>query len=98
MKNYKLENYKSENLNETLKLVYLELLFVVNILVLQCQKGGGIIINISSDLGIRNSDQRIYDQSENIKVKNFKPISYSISKHTIHGIINIFQHIGDIKM
>lgn len=50
-------------------------------------KKNGIIINISSDLGVIAPDQRIYDQSENIlKVKNFKPISYSISKHAIHGI------------
>ena len=47
----------------------------------------GIIINISSDLGVIAPDQRIYNKSENIlKVKNFKPISYSISKHAIHGI------------
>ena len=47
----------------------------------------GTIINISSDLGIIAPDHRIYDHSENIdKIKNFKPISYSISKHAISGI------------
>lgn len=47
----------------------------------------GSIINISSDLGINAPDQRVYEKNEKIeKVKNFKPIGYSISKHAIHGI------------
>ena len=51
------------------------------------KKGRGIIINISSDLGISAPDQRVYHSQENInKVKNFKPIGYSISKHAISGI------------
>tara|TARA_B100000579_G_scaffold16581_1_gene11750 strand:+ start:1946 stop:2764 length:819 start_codon:yes stop_codon:yes gene_type:complete len=51
------------------------------------KKNDGIIINVSSDLGVIAPDQRIYDKSENIlNVKNFKPISYSISKHALHGI------------
>lgn len=51
------------------------------------KKKGGSIINISSDLGITAPDQRVYHPSENInKVKNFKPIGYSISKHAVIGI------------
>ena len=51
------------------------------------RKNGGIIINISSDLGVTAPDQRVYHKSEDIKkVKNFKPIGYSISKHAIGGI------------
>lgn len=51
------------------------------------KKMGGIIINISSDLGINAPDQRVYHRSEiSSKVKNFKPIGYSISKHGITGI------------
>jgi NAD(P)-dependent dehydrogenase (short-subunit alcohol dehydrogenase family) len=47
----------------------------------------GVIINVSSDLGINGPDQRVYDPGEDIKkVKNFKPIGYSISKHAILGI------------
>lgn len=47
----------------------------------------GIIINISSDLGIIAPDQRIYNNNERIlETKNFKPISYSISKHAINSI------------
>ena len=51
------------------------------------KKNNGIIINISSDLGINAPDQRVYHKSRNINlVKQFKPISYSISKHAIIGI------------
>lgn len=51
------------------------------------KKKNGVIINISSDLGIVAPDHRVYDKNENIeKVMNFKPISYSISKHAIGGI------------
>ena len=41
----------------------------------------GVIINISSDLGIIAPDQRIY------KKKNFtKPVTYSVAKHGIIGL------------
>lgn len=51
------------------------------------KKKNGIIINISSDLGINAPDHRVYEKNENIsKVKNFKPIGYSISKHAISGL------------
>ena len=41
--------------------------------------GGGIVINISSDLGVIAPDQRIYGGSK-------KPITYSASKHGIIGM------------
>jgi NAD(P)-dependent dehydrogenase (short-subunit alcohol dehydrogenase family) len=51
------------------------------------KNGSGVIINVSSDLGINAPDQRVYHPKENMdKVKNFKPIGYSISKHAILGI------------
>ena len=52
----------------------------------------GTIVNISSDLGINAPDQRVYHKKENINlVKNFKPISYVISKHAISGITKYFS-------
>jgi len=41
--------------------------------------GGGIVINISSDLGVIAPDQRIYEGSK-------KPITYSAAKHGIIGM------------
>jgi NAD(P)-dependent dehydrogenase (short-subunit alcohol dehydrogenase family) len=56
------------------------------------KKNHGIIINISSDLGITAPDQRVYASNEKISsVKNFKPIGYSISKHAISGITKYFS-------
>ena len=43
------------------------------------KNGGGIVINISSDLGVIAPDQRIYDGSK-------KPITYSAAKHGIVGM------------
>ena len=45
---------------------------------------GGVIINISSDLGLIAPDNRIYNQSK--KQINVKPVSYSVIKHGIIGL------------
>jgi NAD(P)-dependent dehydrogenase (short-subunit alcohol dehydrogenase family) len=45
------------------------------------QKTGGVIVNISSDLGIIAPDQRLYSNS-----KFIKPVSYSVIKHGIIGL------------
>ena len=46
------------------------------------KKGKGVILNISSDLGIIAPDQRLYEQ-KNIKEEeqNVKPVTYSVIKH-----------------
>jgi len=44
------------------------------------QSSGGIIINISSDLGIISPDNRIYQKGY------VKPVSYSVVKHGIIGL------------
>ena len=47
----------------------------------------GSIINIGSDLSVNAPDQSVYSKKDNIKkVKNFKPIGYSISKFGIVGL------------
>ena len=43
------------------------------------KNGGGVVINISSDLGVISPDQRIYKDSK-------KPITYSAAKHGIIGM------------
>ena len=88
LKNSKIENYKLEELKNEISVGILGTFNCSKFFGYKmAKKNSGIIINISSDLGIIAPDQRIYDKSENIlKVKSFKPISYSISKHAIHGI------------
>lgn len=47
----------------------------------------GIIINISSDLGVIAPDQRIYKKNgQPNEVKYFKPFSYSVIKHGLIGL------------
>ena len=87
-KYYGLENYTSKELRKDIDVGITGTFncckyFGMNI----SSNQGGIIVNISSDLGINAPDQRVYDKKRNIKkVRNFKPISYSISKHAINGI------------
>ena len=51
------------------------------------KKNGGIIINIGSDLSMNAPDQSVYHKDDNVnKVKNFKPIGYSITKFGLLGI------------
>lgn len=51
------------------------------------ENGGGVIINISSDLAIRAPDQRAYSPSESFEdIKSFKPIGYSVVKTSLIGM------------
>ena len=83
-----LENYQIEELQESLSVGVIGTVICSKIFgTLMASKKNGSIINISSDLGVNAPDQRVYHSSENIKkVKIFKPIGYSISKHAISGI------------
>lgn len=54
--------------------------------------GKGVIVNISSDLGIIAPDQRIYKDSNNSREDQFvKPVTYSVLKH---GIIGLTKYIA----
>ncbi|NQY24977.1 MAG: SDR family oxidoreductase [Campylobacteraceae bacterium] len=47
----------------------------------------GVILNISSDLGVIAPDQRLYEQ-DNLKEEeqNVKPVTYSVIKHALIGL------------
>ncbi|MBO68837.1 MAG: oxidoreductase [Acidiferrobacteraceae bacterium] len=49
--------------------------------------GKGVILNISSDLGLIAPDQRLYEESSlPTNKQRVKPVTYSIVKHGIHGL------------
>lgn len=49
--------------------------------------GGGVILNISSDLGVIAPDQRIYrKEGEDKSTQSFKPITYSVVKTGLIGL------------
>ena len=49
--------------------------------------GGGVILNIASDLGLIAPDQRIYSQNDVPRNEQpVKPITYSVVKHAIIGL------------
>ncbi len=51
------------------------------------ENGGGVVLNISSDLGVIAPDQRIYrDEEKEENQQNVKPITYSAAKWAIIGM------------
>ena len=85
-KKYHFENFDIKLLKKDLDVSLIGSLICTKIFgSYMANKNGGVILNISSDLGIISPDNRIYN--DNDKKLNFvKPVTYSISKHGIIGL------------
>lgn len=82
-KNNNLENFHLKQWNKEISVGLTGVFLCSKIIGATMKKKGGVIINISSDLGIIAPDQRIYES----KSSNFKkPITYSAIKHGVIGI------------
>jgi len=82
-KNNSLENFDLKQWNKEISVGLTGVFLCSKIIGATMKKKGGVIINISSDLGIIAPDQRIYES----KSSNFKkPITYSAIKHGVIGI------------
>ena len=55
------------------------------------KQGGGVIINIGSELGLLAPDQRIYLQKKNPAVRKTKPIDYPVTKA---GLIHLTKYLA----
>ena len=83
LENFPLDNWKNEmNIGLTAAM-----LFCKHIGPVMAEEGRGLILNVSSDLGVISPDQRLY-YSEKIEEteQNVKPVSYSVIKHALIGL------------
>jgi len=89
IRSQKLENFTLANWDQDIN-VGLTSAFVCSKVIgpIMVKKKKGVIINISSDLGIIAPDQRLYRSSKSLDVK---PISYSVIKH---GMIGLTKYIS----
>ena len=78
------ENYWEEGIDAALNGTFLCSQVVSNKML---ENGGGVILNISSDLGVIAPDQRIY-RKDGVEedMQNVKPITYSAAKWAIIGM------------
>lgn len=82
-KNNTLENFTLNQWNREISIGLTGVFLCSKIIGSVMKKKGGVIVNISSDLGIVAPDQRIY-KSKNSNFK--KPITYSAIKHGVIGV------------
>lgn len=84
----RLENYKIETWNKDIEVGVTGALLCSRVFGKEMAKHNkGVIVNVSSDLGIIAPDQRLYYKDDiNDDAQNVKPVSYSVTKHALIGL------------
>jgi len=84
----RLENFSIEQWNKELSVGLTGAMICSKIIGSQMSKSGaGVILNISSDLGVIAPDQRIYKEDGlHESQQSVKPITYSVIKHGLNGL------------
>jgi len=78
------ESYFKEGIDAIINGTFLTSQIICNKML---QTGGGVVLNISSDLGVIAPDQRIYrDDTKSEDEQNVKPITYSAAKWAVIGM------------
>ena len=78
------ESYFKEGIDAIINGTFLTSQIICNKML---QTGGGVVLNISSDLGVIAPDQRIYrDETKSEDEQNVKPITYSAAKWAVIGM------------
>lgn len=84
----RLENFSIEQWNKELSVGLTGAMICSKIIGSQMSKSGaGVILNISSDLGVIAPDQRLYKEDGlHESQQSVKPITYSVIKHGLNGL------------
>jgi NAD(P)-dependent dehydrogenase (short-subunit alcohol dehydrogenase family) len=78
------ESYFNDGINAIINGTFITSQIICNKML---KTGGGVVLNISSDLGVISPDQRIYrDDSKKEEEQNVKPITYSTAKWAVVGM------------
>src|SRR5690606_14214743 len=84
----RLENYSLESWNFQLSVGLTGAMLCSKIFgTHMAELGGGVILNIASDLGVIAPDQRLYKKSDrSVDRQPVKPVTYSVIKHGLIGL------------
>jgi|TARA_B110001450_G_C17667372_1_gene500222 NAD(P)-dependent dehydrogenase (short-subunit alcohol dehydrogenase family) len=83
--NFKFENFSLEMWNKEIQVGLTGAMLCSRVFGNEMKNGGGVILNIASDLSVIAPNQSIY-KSKSTKNNNVKPVTYSVIKHGLIGL------------
>lgn len=87
MNSSRLENFSIDQWNLELSVGLTGAMICSKVFGQEMSRDGGVILNISSDLGLISPDQRLYrKEGESEDSQSVKPVTYSVIKHGVIGL------------